>query len=99
MSFFMGVKFCLSLRENNGTETERKDNMLRKEFGRKREEVIEGWRKLYDEKIHNLYSSPNIIRVIKSMRMSEACDMQWEMRNMYTILIGKPEAKKTIWET
>jgi hypothetical protein len=33
-------------------------------FGPKREEVVEGWRKLYDEELHKLYASPNIVRVI-----------------------------------
>jgi hypothetical protein len=38
-------------------------------FGLKRDEVIEGWRKLHDKELHNLYSSPSIIRMIKSRRM------------------------------
>jgi hypothetical protein len=43
--------------------------MLRKTFGPKREEVDGGWRRLHNEELHNLYTSPNIIRVIKSRRM------------------------------
>jgi hypothetical protein len=42
---------------------------LRRIFGPKRDEVTGGWRKLHDEKLHNLYSSPSIIRMIKSRRM------------------------------
>jgi hypothetical protein len=42
---------------------------LRKIFGPKREEVAGGWRRLHNEELHNLYASPNIIRVIKSRRM------------------------------
>jgi hypothetical protein len=38
-------------------------------FGRKRDEVTGGWRKLHNEELHNLYSSPSIIRMIKSRRM------------------------------
>jgi hypothetical protein len=38
-------------------------------FGPKRDEVMGGWRKLYNEALHNLYSSPNIIRMIKSRTM------------------------------
>jgi hypothetical protein len=38
-------------------------------FGPKRDEVTEGWRKLHNEELHNLYSSPSIIRIIKSRRM------------------------------
>jgi hypothetical protein len=43
--------------------------MLRRIFGPKRDEVTEGWRKLHNEELHNLYSSPSIIRMIKSRRM------------------------------
>jgi hypothetical protein len=42
---------------------------LRRIFGPKRDEVTEGWRKLHNEELHNLYSSPSIIRMIKSRRM------------------------------
>jgi hypothetical protein len=41
------------------------NRVLRRIFGPKREEVTGGWRKVHDEKLHNLYNSPNIIRVIK----------------------------------
>jgi len=44
----------------------------RRIFGPKRQEVTGGWRKLHTEELHNLYASPNIIRVIKSWRMSWA---------------------------
>jgi hypothetical protein len=43
--------------------------MLMKIFGQKREEVTGGWRKLHNEKLHNVYSSPSVIRMIKSRRM------------------------------
>jgi hypothetical protein len=43
--------------------------VLRRKFGRKRHEVMGDWRKLHNEKLHNLYPSPNIIRMIKSRRM------------------------------
>jgi hypothetical protein len=43
--------------------------VLRRIFGPKRDEVIGGWRKLHDDELHNLYSSPSIIRMIKSRRM------------------------------
>jgi hypothetical protein len=42
---------------------------LRTIFGPKRDEVTGDWRKLHNEKLHNLYSSPNIIRMIKSRRV------------------------------
>jgi hypothetical protein len=45
------------------------NRMLRRIFGRKRDEVTGEWRKLHDEELHNLYSSPNIIRMMKSRQM------------------------------
>jgi hypothetical protein len=43
--------------------------VLKRIFGIKRDEVIGGWRKLHNEELHELYSSPNIIKIIKSKRM------------------------------
>jgi hypothetical protein len=43
--------------------------ILRRIFGRKREEVVGGWRRLHNEELHNLYASPTVIRVIRSRRM------------------------------
>jgi hypothetical protein len=45
------------------------NRVLRRIFGPKRGAVTGGWRKLHIEKLHNLYSSPSIIRMIKSRRM------------------------------
>jgi hypothetical protein len=45
------------------------NRVLRRIFGPKRDRVTGGWRKLYNEELHNLYSSPSIIRIIKSRRM------------------------------
>jgi hypothetical protein len=45
------------------------DRGLRRIFGPKKDEVIGGWRKLHNEELHNLYSSPSIIRIMKSTRM------------------------------
>jgi hypothetical protein len=72
--------------------------VLRRIFGPKRDEVTGDWRKLHNEELHNLYSSPIIIRVVKSMRM------RWERhvarmeakRNAYRILVGKPEGKRPL---
>jgi hypothetical protein len=59
--------------------------------------VIVGWRKLHNEELHNLYSSPSIIRMIKSRRM------RWpgylalvEKRDAYRILVEKPEGKRSL---
>jgi hypothetical protein len=51
-----------------------------------------GWRKLHNEELHKLYSSPSIIRMIKSMRMSWAGGK----RNLYRILVGKLEGKRPL---
>jgi hypothetical protein len=45
------------------------NRVLRRLFGFKREKVAGGWRRLYNEELHNLYASPSIIRVIKSRRV------------------------------
>ena len=45
------------------------NRVLRRIFGSKRDEVTGEWKKLHNEKLNNLYSSPNIVRVIKSRRM------------------------------
>jgi hypothetical protein len=45
------------------------NRVLRRIFGPKRDRVTGGWRKLHNEELHNLYSSPSIIRIIKSRRM------------------------------
>jgi hypothetical protein len=50
------------------------NRMLRRIFRPKRDKVTKGWKKLHDEELHNFYSSPNIIRMIKSTRM------RWEGR-------------------
>jgi cyclophilin family peptidyl-prolyl cis-trans isomerase len=56
-----------------------------------------GWRRLRYEELHNLYDSPNIIRVIKSkmIRTGHVARMG-EMRNAYNILVGKPEGKRSL---
>jgi hypothetical protein len=64
-------------------------------FGPKRYEVIGEWRKLHTEERHDLYSSPNIIKIFKSMRLrwtGHVAQMR-EMRIEYRLLVIKPEEK------
>jgi hypothetical protein len=72
--------------------------VLRRIFGSKRDEVTGGWRKLHNEELHNLYSSPSIIRVIKSRRMRWAghAARMGERRNAYRILVGNPEGRRPL---
>jgi hypothetical protein len=65
-------------------------------FGLKRDDVAGGWRKLHNEKLHNLNSSLNISRVIKSKgnRCTAYVVCMREIRNLYNIALGKPEEKR-----
>jgi transcription termination factor 2 len=74
------------------------NRVLRRIFGPKRDEVTGGWRKLHNEELHKLYSSPSIIRMIKSRRMRWAGHVarMGEKRNAYRILVEKPEGKRPL---
>jgi hypothetical protein len=67
-------------------------------FGPKRDEVKEEWRKLHNGELHNLYSSPSIIRQTKSRRMRWAGHVacMGENRKVYMVLAGKPEGKRPL---
>jgi hypothetical protein len=70
---------------------------LRKIFGPKREEDG-SWRKLHNDELHSLYSSPNIVRVIKSRRTRWAGHVarMAEGRGIYRILVGRREGKRSL---
>jgi hypothetical protein len=70
--------------------------VLRGIFGPKRDEVTGEWRKMHSGELHNLYSSPGIIRQIKSRRMSWVGHVarMGGGRNLYRVLMGKPEGKR-----
>jgi len=75
------------------------ENMvLRRIFGPRRDEVTWDWRRLYNEELNDLYSSPNIVRVIKSRRMRWAGHVacMGEGRGVYRVLVGKPEGKRPL---
>jgi hypothetical protein len=74
------------------------NRVLRRIFGPKRDGVTGGWRKLHSEGLHNLYSSPSIIRLIKSRRMRWTGHVarMGEKRNAYRILVGKPEGNRPL---
>jgi hypothetical protein len=74
------------------------NRVLRRIFGPKRDEVTEEWRKLHSGELHNLNSSPDIIREIKSRRMRWAGHeaVMGEGRNMYRVLVAKSERKRPL---
>jgi hypothetical protein len=76
------------------------NRMLRRIFGPKREEDG-SWRKLRNDELHSLYSSPNIVMVIKSRRMRWAGHVarMGEGRGVYRVLVGRPKAMRPLGRT
>ena len=74
------------------------NRVLRRIFGHKRDGVTGEWRKLHNEELNDLYSSPNILRVIKSRRMRWAGHVarMEEGRGVHRVLVGKPEGKRPL---
>jgi hypothetical protein len=74
------------------------NRVLRRIFGPKRDEVTGGWRKLHNEELHGLYSSPSIVRVIKArmMRWAGHVARMREVRGAYNILVGRPEGRRPL---
>jgi hypothetical protein len=71
---------------------------LRRIFGPKRYEVTGEWRKLHNEELYNLYSSPNIVRQMKSRRMGWAGHVarMGEESKVYKVLVRNPEANRPL---
>jgi hypothetical protein len=71
--------------------------VLRRIFGLKKEEDG-SWRKLHNDELHSLYSSPNIVRVIKTRRLKWAGHVarMGEGRGVYRVLVGRPEGKRPL---
>jgi hypothetical protein len=76
------------------------NRVLRRIFGSQRDEVTGEWRRLHNEELNDLYSSPNIVRVIKSRRMRWAGHVarMGEGRGAYRVLVGRPERTQTTWK-
>jgi hypothetical protein len=89
--------FSLILREEHGLRVH-ENRVLRRIFGPTRDEVTGGWRKLHNEELRGLYSSPSIIRVIKARRMRWTGHVarMGEVRGAYSILVGRPEGRRPL---
>jgi hypothetical protein len=87
--------WSLTLREERRLR-EFENKVLRRIFGPRRDEVTGDWRRLNNEEINVLYSSPNIVRVIKWRRMRWAGHVarMGEETGVYRVLVGKPEGKR-----
>jgi len=74
------------------------NRVSRKIFGPRRDEVTGEWRRLHNEGLNDLYSPPNIVRVIKSRRMRWAGHVarMGEERGVYRVLVGKPEGRRSL---
>jgi hypothetical protein len=78
--------------------TLKENRVLRRVFGPKRDEVTGERRKLHYEELNDLYTLPNIVRVVKSRRMRCAGHVvrQGEERGVHRVLVGKPEGKRPL---
>jgi hypothetical protein len=74
------------------------NRVLRRIFGPKRDKATGEWRRLHNEELNDLYSSPNIIRVIKSKRMRWAGHVarMGKERGTYWILVGRPKGRRPL---
>jgi hypothetical protein len=72
------------------------NRLLRRRFGPKKDEVTGEWRKLHNEELHNLYSSPDIISQVKANEVPGHVAHMGEARKMYKVLVGRPEGRRPL---
>jgi hypothetical protein len=73
------------------------NRVLRRVFGPKRDDGTGEWRKLHNEELHDLYSLPNIVRVVKlRMKWAGHVARMGEERGVHRVLVGKPEGKRPL---
>jgi hypothetical protein len=74
------------------------NRVLRRVFGPNRDEVTGEWRKLHHEELSDLYSLPNIVRVVKARRMRRVghVECMGAERGVHRVLVGKPEGKRPL---
>jgi hypothetical protein len=91
------IEWFLTLREEHRLRVF-ENWVLRRIFRPKRDEVTGEWRKLHKEEFRDLYSSPSIIRIIKSIRMQWAGHVarMGEKRNSYKLLVRNPEGRRLL---
>jgi len=102
-TIILPVVFCgcetwsLTLREERRLRVF-ENRVLRRIFGPKRDEVTGEWRKLHNEELNNVYSLPNIVRVIKSRRMRWAGHVarMGEGKGVYRVLVEKPDGRRPL---
>ena len=89
--------WSLTLREKHRLRVF-ENKVLRKIFGAKKDEITGEWRKLHNAELHAFYSSPNIVRNLKSRRLrwAEHVARMGQSRNAYRVLVGKPEGKRPL---
>jgi hypothetical protein len=75
------------------------NRVLRRIFGPNTDEVMGEWRKLHSEELHNLYSSPDIIRQVKANEVGGACGMHGRGQKSAQVFSGKARRKETTWKT
>ena len=98
MLFYGCETWSLTLREERRLRVF-ENRVPRRIFGPRRDEVTGEWRKLHNEELNDLYSSPNIVRVTKKrrMRLAEHVARMGEGRGVYWALLGEPEGKRPLW--